>query len=343
MRSPRAHTLRDVAEKAGVGPATVSVVINGSRSGTKVSERTREAILQAARDLDYRPNALARSLRTRRTGIVGYFSGYSFIDPRNPYIAEVMAGIQSACAEHGLDLLLYTPHSGHTAEEIAANLSNGRLDGLILTASEDHPIVPLLFRSHLPVVAIADALPGVPSVVVDSAEGGRLQARHLHALGHRRVLYLPADALFASVAEREAAFRTEAASLGMEVRAGEPIPGFNLPDAPPSLIPTSDLRQIQGGCTAVVLWDDGAAYRYLDGLADAGLSHVSVVGYNGCQPTVSPRWNLTTVRAHWPTVAATAVTRLADLIAGRDVPETTILPVDLIAGATSSPVVSPSK
>ncbi len=82
MRTKRAHTLRDVAERVGVGPATASVVLNGSRSGTKVSEKTREAILQAARELNYRPNALARSLRTRRTGIVGYFSGYSFIDPR---------------------------------------------------------------------------------------------------------------------------------------------------------------------------------------------------------------------------------------------------------------------
>ena len=341
MRSKRAHTLRDVAERVGVGPATVSVVINGSRSGTKVSERTREAILQAARELNYRPNALARSLRTSRTGIVGYFSGYSFIDPRNPYIAEVMAGLQSACAERGLDLLLYTPHAGHTAEEIAANLANGRLDGLILSAREDHPIVPLLVDSHLPVVAISDALAGVPSVVPDSAEGGRLQARHLHALGHRDVLYLPADNDFPSVREREMALRDEATALGIRVRTGEAIPGFRLPGEALPPIPAVDLAHLDASCTVVVVWDDGPAYRYLDMLAAAGRSDVSVIGYNGCQPTVAPRWDLTTVRAHWPTAAARAIAVLDDLIAGHDVAPLTILPIDLISGATATSPRSP--
>ena len=335
MRIKRAHTLRDVADRVGVGPATASVVLNGARSGTRVSEKTRAALLQAARDLDYRPNAVARSLRTRRTGIVGYFSGYSFIDPRSPYIAEVMAGLQGACAERSLDLLLYTPHARHDAEEMASNLSNGRLDGLIFTAREEHPLVPILARTGLPVVAIADALRGVPSVVPDAAEGGRLQARHLYGLGHRRVLYVPADSRFPSVEEREAAFRAEAAGFGMVVETGEPMPGFSAPDGPCPALPASDLARLEAGCTAAVVWDDEPAYRYLDALAAVGGYDVSVVGYNGCRPNIAPRWDLTTVSAHWSAVASRAIEILDDLIAGRDVTASTVLPVTLVAGATT--------
>src|SRR4051812_370200 len=109
MADNRPATLRQIADRVGVGPSAVAVVLNGARSGTKVSEKTRTAIQEAAKEMNYRPNVLARSLRRRRTGIVGFYSGYEFIDPRNQYIAEVMSGLQEGCGIHGLNLLLHTP------------------------------------------------------------------------------------------------------------------------------------------------------------------------------------------------------------------------------------------
>jgi DNA-binding LacI/PurR family transcriptional regulator len=344
MSSHKPATLKEIARRAGVGTAAASVVLNGSRSTSRVSEANRQAILKAADELHYRPNGLARSLRKQRTGIVGYFSGYDCIDPRNGYIAEVLSGLQSACVSLGLDLLLYTPHADLNPQSVVASLSDGRLDGLIVTALREHPIVPLLADAHLPVVAIADPLAGIPSVVADSREGGRRQAQHLHARGHHRVLYLPADFPFPSVIDRQEGFLEEADRLEIRVEFGHAIHG-NHPEIDgliekPTLMPHEDMARLRGAdrATAVVVWDDAPAYRVASQLVREGLNvpaDVAVVGYNGCSTLVEPRWNLTTIRAPFRDMAGLALQTLHRLIAREEVPDLQTLPVALVPGATS--------
>ncbi|CAN5486056.1 substrate-binding domain-containing protein [soil metagenome] len=341
MSIKKPATLKEIAAHAGVGTAAASVVLNGAKSGTRVSEVKREVILRVARELNYRPNGLARSLRMRRTGIVGYFSGYECIDPRNEYIAAIMGGLQAGCASLGLDFLLYTPHVDLSPESVVANLSNGRLDGLIVTARPEHPISSLLAEAHLPVVAIADPLPNIPTVMADSCHGGRLQARHLAERGHKKVLYAPADYPFLSVLDRYECFREEANALGIEVIDGRPVHGYH-PEIGrrESRLHPDDLALFErsDAPTAVLAWDDAPAYRIATQLADAGLhvpENVAVVGYNGCIPATEPRWRLSTVRAPWHQVGQTAIRTLHRLIEGEEIPFLTMLPVEMIAGGTS--------
>jgi len=344
MAQERPVTLRDIANRVGVGTATVSVVLNGAKSGTKVSQATRAAVIEAANELNYRPNAVARSLRTRRTGIIGFFSGYQYLDPRNEYIASVISGMQAGCQANDLDLLLYTPHVSHTPENIVSNLADGRFDGLIVTARPEHDIAHLLTSARLPVVAIADALPGLPSVMADACEGGRLQARHLAAKGHKRVVYVPADYPFLSVLDRFKAFCDEADALGLEVITTTPM-GAHGPIASweaerAAVLTAGDLQLLEGSnrCTAIQCWDDAPAYRIATQLAELGYrvpDDVAVVGYNGCTASVEPRWALTTICANWPHVGETAVRVLSAMINGLDFPQETILPVELIQGSTT--------
>lgn len=343
MSERRAPTLKEISERVGVGTSTASVVLNGTKSGTRVSAATREAIMEVARELNYRPNVLARSLRRQRTGIVGFFSGYDRIDPRNLYVADLMHGIQSGCARQGLDLLLYTPDAGHNAEEIVANLVDGRLDGLIMTALPGHPITKLIGQERLPVVAITDRVPGVVSVVADSDAAGRLQANHLYERGHRRVLYLPADYPFPSALEREASFLEEAGHLGLEVEVGPPVAGHVAREKVDAGLARRDERSLEallsdGPPTAVQCWDDNAAYRIAARLAALGIripADVAVVGYNGNLPSPELRWNLTTVRAPWQAMGEAAVAGLRARIEGLDYSQTTILPVELVVGSTT--------
>jgi DNA-binding LacI/PurR family transcriptional regulator len=343
MKKPA--TLKEIANRAGVGVAAVSVVLNGAKSGTRVSAGTRQAILDAAQELNYRPNGLARSLRNQRTGIVGFFSGYRCIDPRNQYIAEVLSGLQSGCVRKNLDLLLYTEHDDLTPEQIVQNISDGRLDGLVVTARPDHPVIPLLDRAHIPVVAIADPLPGIPSVLADSNEGGREQARHLHRKGHRRVLYLPSDFPFLSVMDRYVGFCNEAERLGIEVVVGRPIHGSHpelgeIEERLNLILPEEDLAVLRGDspATAIVAWDDIPAHRVASQLASLGYripEDVAIVGYNGCVHGVEPRWKLTTIRAPWRHIAETAIETLIAAFDGQAVPATKVIPIEFIQGATS--------
>ena len=77
----------------------------------------------------YRPNAIARSLRSRRTNIIGLYSGYRYIDPRNPFMAPIIGGLQAGCAEHRKDLLLHTVFRGDSTDDIYAELADGRIEG----------------------------------------------------------------------------------------------------------------------------------------------------------------------------------------------------------------------
>ena len=327
-----------------MGPATASVVLNGSKSGTKVSEKTRLAIEQAARELNYRPNVLARSLRKSRTGIVGFFSGYDYIEPRNQYIAEVMSGLQRGCVRHGLNMLLFTPTSEHSEAEIVSNLTDGRIDGLVITARPEHQINALLAGSHLPVVAIADRIPELPSILADAAEGGRLQARHLAERGHRRVLYVPSDYPFPSVLERQISFHAEAERLGVEVVDGAPVSGHI--DETVALsgiklrLPDEDVARLSGTdrLSAIQCWDDTPAYRIASQLADLGFripQEVAIAGYNGCVPSVEPRWKLSTVRANWSDVGAAAIDVLKASVDGGEFPMVSVLPVQFVVGSTT--------
>jgi len=328
----------------GVGPSTASVVLNGSRSGTKVSEVTREAILKAAQELNYRPNGLARSFRKSRTNMVAFFSGYEYIDAKDLYIAEILSGLQQGCADRQLNLLLCSPYSGRTADEIMAILADGHLDGMVITARPEHPICSLLAGSHLPVVAIADKIPNLPSVTVDAADGGRLQARHLHERGHRRVLYVPSDYPFPSVLERQESFFTECRILGIEVIEGAAVSGHVDPlkaEVACRLVLKPDdlalLRRDQS-LTAVQVWDDTPAYRIATQLADEGFQipeRIAVVGYNGSVSAIEPRWKLSTVRAPWREVGISAISVLQSLIEGTSIPMETVLPVHFVHGSTT--------
>lgn len=336
MRIQNRATLGDVAKIAGVSKMAVSVVLNGARSGTRVSEATRERILAAASELDYQVNPIARSLRTRQTGIIGFYSGNHSLEDRSPYIREILLGIRSAADEIGKDLLMFGIFDGKSSSEVFRALSDGRVDGLVIHADADDPVVKMLAGSQFPVVAHTDALGTIPSVVLDDEAGGRMQAKLLHERGHRRVLVRTSKYPFISVKRRTQAFLDEAAKLGMQTQLGRgSTHGID------HALDAEELslfdRKRADRFTAIAVWDDGCAHVQLGQLAEHGFSiptDVAVVGYNGVEPDYPLAWDVTSIECRWNEVARTAVRTLQERIAGRDVPMETRLPVSLRLGAT---------
>lgn len=336
MRIQNRATLGDVAKIAGVSKMAVSVVLNGARSGTRVSEATRERILAAASELDYQVNPIARSLRTRQTGIIGFYSGNHSLEDRSPYIREILLGIRSAADEIGKDLLMFGIFDGKSSSEVFRALSDGRVDGLVIHADADDPVVKMLAGSQFPVVAHTDALGTIPSVVLDDEAGGRMQAKLLHEKGHRRVLVRTSKYPFISVKRRTQAFLDEAAKLGMTTQVGRGSTHGIDHALDADELALFDLERTDR-FTAIAVWDDGCAHVQLGQLAEQGLripTDVAVVGYNGVEPDYPLVWDVTSIECRWNEVARTAVRTLQDRIAGRDVPMETRLPVSLRLGAT---------
>lgn len=327
----KSATLDDIAARAGVSRMAVSVVLNKSRSGTRVSQTTRQQILDIARELNYRPNSVARSLARRATHIFGFYSGFDYFDARNPFIAEMTAGLLEECARCKHDLLLHTVFRGQVIDGVYDGLLSGKIDGLVVWAPNDDPLVALLRDSHLPVVSVVETLPPFPSVGVAEYTGAFEIGRYLFERGHRSILYLTQSAPSESRRRRLEGMQAAAAQMGMELHTTVDLAlegGREMPV----------LSRPSGSCpTAVACWNDMVAYQVLSDCRRSGIAvpqEIAITGFDGIASPIELDMRLTTVRAPWAQVASTAITYLVDLLEGREVPTETILPVEVIHGNT---------
>ncbi len=334
-RIRRHTTLKDVAEKVAVSPYTVSVVLNGSKSNTRVSDATREKIVIAAKQLGYRPNGLARALRQRSTNIIGLYFGYGSLEPHDPFHAEVLTGLQRGCEACEKDLMIHYSFHRYGVEEVFNELVGGKIDGLVLLASPSDPLVPRVRASGLPVVAMTDSLDGIPSVIADDAAGSRLIAEHLASKGHTTIMYRVCPGESDSAGRRYDAFRTHATRLGITIHEGRTEDWRGSVSRQERELLTDRERL---GLTASVCWGDPSANALLSFCKSSGISvptDLAIVGFNGIELSVEPAHRLTTVHAHWAEVAQRAVQTLADQIAGKVVPMWSVLPVEFVEGDTT--------
>ena len=186
---PPVVTLRDVAARAGVHPSTASRALN-ARTHDAVNPATVERVRAAAVTLGYRPNSLARSLRTKRTLTIGMVVP----DLTNPLFPPIARGIEDRLNDAGYTLILANTDDDSDREHaVLEALSGRRIDGLVLaTARRTSRTVDEVRAAGLPVVLVNRGSddPGVSSVTGDDHTGIGLAVRHLLELGHRRIAYV---------------------------------------------------------------------------------------------------------------------------------------------------------
>jgi LacI family transcriptional regulator, galactose operon repressor len=184
--APAAATLSEVAARAGVSVSAVSKVLRGT-AAIRVSPETRQRILTAAEELRYRPNFAARALQAARTQVLGLVVP----DLTNALFTELMHGVEDEAATYGYTVLLGRLDTDRPqAEVIARLLGEGRVDGLVLQATDGVDPVGLaqLLDPRAAVVLIHSTAPGrAASVTVDDVGGGRTATEHLIGLGHTRI------------------------------------------------------------------------------------------------------------------------------------------------------------
>ncbi len=328
-------TLQAVADFAGVNRVTAAVALGQSpQGGTRVSDTTRQRVLAAAQQLGYAPNAMARALRGDRTNIIGYYAGYELLDAHIPFVAAILEGLQQSCRTYRQDLMLFGSFARDTVDSIYATLTSGKIDGLVLLPTPRSPMMDRLFDSHLPVVAVANAHPAVPSVIVDDVGGSTLIAHYLAQQGHRRILYRSHEDYRVSAVFRRDAFLAAAAALGMTVTLTYEVPGHALSPQEIAILQAPAAQRP----TAAVCWMDLNAYCLLDHCEQIGLrvpEDLAIVGFDGIQQRIKPARVLTTVRAPWADVAARAVQCLLALLDGEETPQAIMLPVELVIGDTA--------
>lgn len=216
MRRSSAATLTDVAREAGVAVMTASVVLNGARSSTRVSEATRARVVEAAARLRYRPNAVARGLSRRRMDTLGLIAIIDGADI-NLYFLELLNGILHGAAQRGQNTTVFSVPDWDGEEQRIFELCDGRVDGMIFLAPRLSAAFFETFAQRLPVVTIhaGEYSAGTFSVEVDDEGGAHAVTRYMIEHEHRRIAHIAGGLDRLGARERLAGYRRALEEAGI--------------------------------------------------------------------------------------------------------------------------------
>ncbi len=281
MRSDQPVTLKDVAALAGVHPATASRALNPGTSPL-VSGETASRIRAAAQSLGYRPNAVARSLRTRRSDTVGVL----IPDLNNPLFPPIVRGIEDRLAAAGYIALIGNTDSDVERERLVFERMRARhVDGIVTaTAHLDSPLLAEAVADRLPVVLVNRAANGYgfPCVSTDNERGIAMAVEHLIALGHRRIGHIAGPQDISTGLSRFRGFTAAMAAHGIEAdpRLIVYARAYSLDEGDRC---GRELLAAEPRCTAIAAANDMLAVGCYAAIESAGLTcpaDISVVGFN---------------------------------------------------------------
>ena len=339
----KAVTLKDVARHLELSTTTVSVVLNGSPVADSIPQETKDRVFAAARELAYRPNYLARSLRGKRSFSVGVLVP----EISEGYAAGVINGVESHLAQQGFFYLMASHGSRpELLEEYLRHLEDRSVEGFILIATY------LTQAPPLPTVVVSGhrRFGGVTNLVLDQGKAASLALSHLVELGHERVAFFKGAEGSIDAGERWQKISETAAALGIEVR----------PELAPQLVGRSlgpvfsstegyhegyayGQKLLATGLefSALFAFNDASAIGAMRAFLDAGLripGDVSVIGFDDIMNAAFQNPQLTTIRQPLRQMGEIAGKILLERLDGRNShPDFVTVEPELVVRASTGP------
>ena len=281
---------------------------------------TRERVLAAARELDYRPSGVARALKRRETRTLGLL----VTDITNPFYPQIVRAVEEAAHARGYGIVLANGGDDAARElEHLDLLVERRVDGIVIASSlMTRRHAERLHRTAVPVVLVNDTVAGsrLPTVTTAHRRGARLATEHLIALGHRRIGHIGAPADQAASGQRRQGVRDAL----RRPRLGEPLVAIG--DGGVAGGARAAEALIGSEITGIVAYNDLTAIGALRALRRAGIGvpeAISVIGFDDIELAAWTDPPLTTVRQPTDALGRWAVEHLVDLLAGQPVDNAT--------------------
>lgn len=326
--------MREVAALAGVSHQTVSRVLNDHAS---IRPETRERVLRAIEQVDYRPNSAARALATNKTQRIGVL-----VDSAVEYGPNsTLRAIELAARSKGYSVTSVTVGEGRElGPDVALEhlLSQG-VDALCAIAPRSSSLDALRVHSpHIPTLVVKSADDDeFLTASVDQRLGASMAVRHLIALGHRRIAHVSGPFDWLDAQARHAAWESEIADAGLEhldVVVGDWTADFAYEvAADPDRMPD---------CTAVFAANDQMALGLVHGLTERGVSvpdDVSIVGFDDLPESKHFLPPLTTIRQDFVALGERSIEVLMAALEGREPERRSVIPPQLIVRASTTPLV----
>ncbi len=325
----RRATATDVAHLAGVSRTTVSFVLNNV-PGMRIGEDTRQRVLEAARQLDYHPDASARRMVTGRTHTIGFVlrqsSDQVFSDQ---FLPQVLNGLSQAAAKLGYHILIEPIPPEAVTGGYARLIRERHVDGIVLSGPRFDDQDLLRFHAEGWPVVLMGQLPNtdLPFVDVDNVGGAALATRHLIELGHCRIgLITNASLAYTASADRLAGYRKAFEAHGLAFDSALIEYGDFTPHS--GAVAMERLLQLQPRPTAVFVASDTVALGALSVVRQYGLrvpTDLAIVGFDDVPFAELIDPPLTTVRLPAYGIGWGAGEMLIRLIEGADVPQRSVL------------------
>jgi len=297
-----------------VDPSVVSRVVN-SDAALNITDQTRERILTALAELDYRPNLFARGLRMARTWTIGFL----LPDLTNPAYGPLVEGARATAEAAGYVIVLGSAQDGTVAESSFARLlSRGRVDGLIIASATAHEdFFRDLATGPSPIVVVNRQVEGIDScVVLQDAWGARLATEHLIGLGHQNIAHIAGPPAIDTTVRRLEGFRSVVAEHpGIEAT----VVHASAWDAAAGYRATEQLLAVAPATTAIYAVNVMIAIGVMRALHSSGRripEDVSIIGFHDYPLAAYLQPPLTTVSMPFREAGSAAVELLLDLLSG---------------------------
>jgi DNA-binding LacI/PurR family transcriptional regulator len=291
--APRRISLKMVAERVGLSTAAVSRVLNESPAAKSIPKATQERILTAARELNYQPNQLARSLRRGRSHTVGVLVP----EVSEGYATLVLSGLEQGLLQAGYFYYLISHH--HRAELIEQSqtmMAERAVDGLIA--------IDTALQKHLPLPTVTISCPDkhewITNIVLNHKRAAELAIDHLTGLGHRHIALIKGQSFSSDTEPRWQAIQHAAAKAKLKLNPElvAQLEGDS-PTHDPGYFAAQGLLASKTPFTAIFSFNDVSAIGAIRAMREAGLrvpQDVSVVGFDDVQSAAFQNPALTTVR-----------------------------------------------
>ncbi len=324
-----AVTIRDLSKKCGISVSAVSKALNGYPD---VSEETRERVLKAAAEIGYRPNALARALKTNKT----YNLGVILVDELHnsllhTFFGVLLGGFRREAESRGYDITLINHNIGNREESYLNHCRYRNVDGICLMCVEFQMMeIQELVSSEIPSVAIDHFFSNKDCVLSDNREGVRALMDYVYSMGHRDIAFMYGTPSNVTDARLSAYY--------------EKMREFKLPVNPEHVVQShyhstshaqQDVQALLNTTprpTCILMTDDYSALGGITAINQAGLripEDISVVGYDGTSLIQKIHPRLTTYRQDGDEIGRQAAIRLINRIENPDAP---ILPPAVVEG-----------